>query len=83
MTLETGPENDEGAFLTTGNKRVSFDHIERASVAGAGGASGISGTEVGSLVGFYSLYYDEPGGRYRIQVCTDLPCALRGAVAGG
>jgi len=36
-------------------------------------------TEVASIVGFYSLYYDEPGGRYRIQVCTDLPCALRGA----
>ncbi len=40
---------------------------------------GISATEVSSIVGFYSLYYDEPAGRYRIQVCTDLPCALRGA----
>lgn len=39
----------------------------------------LSTTEVGSIVGFYSLYYDEPAGRYRIQVCTDLPCALRGA----
>jgi NADH-quinone oxidoreductase subunit E len=36
-------------------------------------------TEIGQLVGFYTLYYDEPGGKYRIQVCTDLPCALRGA----
>ncbi len=36
-------------------------------------------TEVASIVGFYSLYYDEPGGRYRIQICNDLPCALRGA----
>lgn len=40
---------------------------------------GISATEVGSIVGFYSLYYDQPAGKYRIQVCTDLPCALRGA----
>jgi NADH-quinone oxidoreductase subunit E len=40
---------------------------------------GISATEVSSIVGFYSLYYDEPAGRYRVQVCTDLPCALRGA----
>jgi len=40
---------------------------------------GLSATEVGSIVGFYSLYYDEPAGKYRIQVCTDLPCALRGA----
>jgi NADH-quinone oxidoreductase subunit E len=39
----------------------------------------IATTEVASIVGFYSLYYDKPGGKYRIQVCTDLPCALRGA----
>lgn len=39
----------------------------------------ISPTEVSSIVGFYSLFYDEPGGKYRIQVCNDLPCALRGA----
>jgi len=39
----------------------------------------ISTTEVGSIIGFYTLYYDEPGGKYRLQVCTDLPCALRGA----
>lgn len=39
----------------------------------------ISITDVASVVGFYSLFHEEPGGRYRIQVCTDLPCALRGA----
>jgi NADH-quinone oxidoreductase subunit E len=39
----------------------------------------ISPTDVGSLVGFYTLYHAEPGGSYRIQVCNDLPCALRGA----
>ena len=39
----------------------------------------ISTTDVASIVGFYSLFHEEPGGRYRIQVCTDLPCALRGA----
>lgn len=39
----------------------------------------ISSTEVASIVGFYTLYYEQPGGTYRIQVCTDLPCALRGA----
>ncbi len=41
----------------------------------------IDPTQVGSLLGFYSLYYDRPRGRYRIQICTDLPCALRGAEA--
>jgi NADH-quinone oxidoreductase subunit E len=39
----------------------------------------ISSTDVGSLVGFYTLYHDKKEGKYRMQVCTDLPCALRGA----
>jgi len=39
----------------------------------------LSTTEVASIVGFYTLYHDEPGGRYHIQVCTDLSCALKGA----
>ncbi len=36
-------------------------------------------TEVASIVGFYSLYHDQQAGKYRMQVCNDLPCALRGA----
>ncbi len=40
---------------------------------------GLSTTEVARLSVFTRLYYDEPAGKYRIQVCTDLPCALRGA----
>jgi NADH-quinone oxidoreductase subunit E len=39
----------------------------------------ISLTDVGVLVGFYTLYHDKKEGKYRMQVCTDLPCALRGA----
>lgn len=39
----------------------------------------ITPTEVVSIVGFYTLFHDEQGGKYRIQVCNDLPCALRGA----
>ncbi len=39
----------------------------------------IERTEVASLVGFYTLYYSEKEGKYRIQVCTDVCCALRGA----
>jgi NADH-quinone oxidoreductase subunit E len=36
-------------------------------------------TEVSSIVGFYTLFHEESAGRYRIQVCTDLPCAIQGA----
>ena len=57
----------EGNFVT----RQSMDEI--------GSILGITATEVASIVGFYSLYYDQPAGKYRVQVCTDLPCAMRGA----
>ncbi len=39
----------------------------------------ITETDVAALVGFYTLYHEKKEGRYRMQVCTDLPCALRGA----
>jgi len=54
-------------------------HVSREDMAEIADILGITSTEVASIVGFYSLYYDEPKGKYHLQVCTDLPCALRGA----
>jgi len=39
----------------------------------------ITPTDVASIIGFYTLFHDEKEGRYRMQVCTDVSCALRGA----
>jgi NADH-quinone oxidoreductase subunit E len=39
----------------------------------------IDPTQVYSLAGFYTMYSEKPKGKYWFQVCTDLPCALRGA----
>lgn len=36
-------------------------------------------TEVISVAGFYTLFYKAPVGKYVIEICDDLPCALRGA----
>ena len=54
-------------------------YVTRQSMQDIAEILDISTTDVGSIIGFYTLYYDQPGGKYRIQVCTDLPCALRGA----
>lgn len=54
-------------------------YVSEKDMADIGEVLGLKSTEVGSIVGFYSLYYDKEAGRSRIQVCTDLPCALRGA----
>jgi NADH-quinone oxidoreductase E subunit len=59
-------QRDEG-YITKGAMQDIADTLE------------MSITDVGALVGFYTLYHDEKAGKYRMQVCTDLPCALRGA----
>lgn len=38
-------------------------------------------THVLSLAGFYTLFHEEPTGRYVLEICNDLACALRGADA--
>jgi len=34
---------------------------------------------VTSVASFYTMYWKEPPGRWHLQVCRNLPCALRGA----
>lgn len=59
----------EDSYITKGAMQDIADILE------------ISVTDVGAVVGFYTLYHDKKEGKYRMQVCTDLPCALRGADA--
>ncbi len=54
-------------------------YVNKEAMQEIGRLLDITETEVASIVGFYTLYHDEKAGKYRMQVCTDLPCALRGA----
>ncbi len=56
-----------------------YGHIPQEAMKEIADLLELDPTEVGSLIGFYTLYYDKPEGKYRIQICTDLPCALRGS----
>lgn len=53
--------------------------ITKAAIVEVAALLDLDETQVGALIGFYTLLHDKPGGKIRIQVCTDLPCALRGA----
>jgi NADH-quinone oxidoreductase E subunit len=57
----------------------AYGHVSLDALTEVGALVGLPPAEVASLAGFYSLYHLHPGGRRRIQICTDLPCALRGA----
>ncbi len=54
-------------------------YITKESMAEIAGMLDMTTTEVTSVVGFYTLFHDKKAGKYRMQVCTDLPCAMRGA----
>lgn len=56
-----------------------YGYLPQHAIDEVAGLVGINPTEAGGLVRFYTLYHAEPGGKYRVQVCTDLPCALKGA----
>lgn len=53
--------------------------IDQQSINDVAEVLDLNPTEVASLIGFYTLFYDKPETPYRIQVCTDLPCELNGA----
>jgi NADH-quinone oxidoreductase subunit E len=54
-------------------------HVSKHDIEDIAEICGITTSQVVSIIGFYTLYHDERAGKIRIQVCTDLPCALRGA----
>jgi NADH-quinone oxidoreductase subunit E len=54
-------------------------YVTKAAITQIAEICELTTTEVASIIGFYTLFYDETSGTYHIQVCTDLPCALRGA----
>jgi NADH-quinone oxidoreductase subunit E len=57
----------------------AYGYITKDAIAQIADICEISTTDVASLIGFYTLFHDEQAGKYHVQVCTDLPCALRGA----
>ncbi len=53
--------------------------MSRDAMREVAGILDLDPTHILSLAGFYSLYYEEPVGKYVLEICNDLACALRGA----
>jgi len=54
-------------------------YISLSAVAHVAEAIGCTSAEVEDVVSFYTMFYSQPVGKYVVQVCRTLPCALRGA----
>jgi NADH-quinone oxidoreductase subunit E len=59
--------------------QLEAGYVDRHALREIARLCGVTETDVAEIIGFYTLYHDAPQGRLRIQVCTDLSCALRGA----
>ena len=54
-------------------------HVSEARVAEIAEILGLHATEVKGVMSFYGTYHEHPVGRYHLQVCRTLSCALAGA----
>ncbi|MDW8326115.1 MAG: NAD(P)H-dependent oxidoreductase subunit E [Anaerolineales bacterium] len=56
-----------------------YGYVTPEAIREVGEITGVAPTDVAGVLGFYSLFHDHPAGKRYLQICTDLPCALRGA----
>jgi NADH-quinone oxidoreductase subunit E len=56
-----------------------YGYLTREAIEEVAAILEMEPTQVYSIIGFYTMYYDRPKGKFLVQICNDLPCALRGA----
>lgn len=56
-----------------------YGHLTAQAIDEVAALCELDPTQVKSIAGFYTMYRERPKGKYWLQVCTDLACALRGA----
>lgn len=59
--------------------QAAFGHISPQHVARISHALRIPEADIFGVIGFYTLFHDQPTGRRIIRICTDPVCALAGA----
>jgi NADH-quinone oxidoreductase E subunit len=56
-----------------------FGHLGPEAIEYVAELMGLSPARVYGVVTFYTMLYRKPMGKYHVQVCRTLPCALNGA----
>ena len=54
-------------------------YVSLSAIQHVAGVIGCTPADVEDVVSFYTMFYTRPVGKYVVQVCRTLPCALRGA----
>ncbi len=56
-----------------------YGYMSEEAMKEVAGLLDLDPTHILSLAGFYSLFHEEPTGKYVLEICNDLACALLGA----
>ncbi|MGH2830907.1 MAG: NADH-quinone oxidoreductase subunit NuoE, partial [Actinomycetota bacterium] len=59
--------------------QAEHGYVSREGIREVAGLLGLSPAEVTAVATFYTMFKREPAGRWIVSVCTQPPCALRGA----
>ena len=90
MIAEKYPEEIKGILARFPNKKSAvlplmhlaqheYGYMSEDAMREVADILDLDPTHILSISGFYTLYYEEPVGKYVLEVCNDLACALRGA----
>ena len=56
-----------------------YGHLDDAAIREVADILQLPYTDVFEVVGFYTLFYNRPVGKWVLQVCDDVPCCFLGA----
>jgi NADH-quinone oxidoreductase subunit E len=57
----------------------AYEYLSDEAIRDVAATLDLPVTDIFEVVGFYTLYYDRPVGKWVIQVCDDVPCCYCGA----
>ena len=79
VTLDKYPDKRSAVMPMLYIAQEEYGHITPEGIAQVAEICDMDPTQVKSIAGFYTMYSEKAKGKYWLQVCVDLPCALRGA----
>jgi len=78
-TLGKYPDKRSAVMPLLYMAQEAYGHLSTEAIDAVAEICALSRTQVKSIAGFYTMYHEQPRGKFHLQVCTDLPCALRGS----
>lgn len=73
------PDKRSAVMLLLYVAQEEYGWVTPEAIREVAGLCEMDPTLVKQIAGFYTMYRESPKGKYWLHVCTDLPCALRGA----